>query len=170
MEDKLREALLTFKLQGLRPGCKRDAELVYCRSKAARKFTLHPGRGRTFAAAEAALHKLYRERRTRGLRVRGSYLRIQMKRFVHHIYGGGVADQFKACKTWLAKFFNCYNMSLRKSTNKKNMSVEERAGKCRRWHARFRRRLKRGKQLSSIWGRWLPEDRISLDQVGRCKH
>mmetsp|Transcript_18076 Transcript_18076/g.45302 ORF Transcript_18076/g.45302 Transcript_18076/m.45302 type:complete len:270 (-) Transcript_18076:430-1239(-) len=44
-------------------------------------------------------------------------------------------------------------------------SVEERATKCKRWHARFRRRLRKGVQRDPKWGRWLPEDRISLDQV-----
>lgn len=164
LEDKLRTALI----DATRSAVLDKSQLVCLRSKAARKFTLHPGPGRKFAAAEAALHKLYREKRAKGHRVKGHFLQIQMKRCVRELYGDVAALHFKASKSWLAKFAKHYNMSYRKGTNKKNLSVEERAGKCKRWHARFRRRLKRGRQQSDVWGRWLPQDRISLDQVCGC--
>ena len=61
-------------------------------------------------------------------------------------------------------------MSLRRKTNSKHQPVESRISKCQRWHARFRRRLQRGtleaaRAGSQRWGRWLPENRISIDQV-----
>lgn len=132
---------------------------------AARRFSLHPGTARKFAAAEAELHKLYREKRAKGIRVTGYWLRVQMRRHVSDIYGQQAASKFKASSMWLASFAGRYNMSLRVRTNKKNMSVLERATKCKRWHARFRRRLRRGRQVHPKFGRWLPEDRVSLDQV-----
>ena len=49
------------------------------------------------------------------------------------------------------------------------MPIESRLAKCKRWHARFRRRLRRESSttapLHETWGRWLPQDRISIDQV-----
>ena len=74
---------------------------------------------------------------------------------------------FKASCQWLTTFTKIYSMSLRRRSNKKHLSVEERKPKCQRWHARFRRRLKNGdpSKLHPKWGRWLPEDRISIDQV-----
>lgn len=167
MEEKLRAALLNEN-QRRRKGRKCDpTALVNFKSRAARKFTLHSGGNRKFAAAEAEVHALYKERREKGLRVKGHFLRIQMKRCVARIYGEETARLFKASRKWLFKFTKHYNMSLRVITNKKNQSVEERAAKCKRWHARFRRRLKRGTHdsLHPVWGRWLPENRISLDQV-----
>lgn len=164
-EAELRNALLEANHQQ-RPGKKKGAdELVFFKSAAARRKTLHPGSRRKFAAAEAALHKLYKEKRSRGLRVNSHFLRLNMKKLVREIYGEAPAAEFKASKYWLVGFAKHYNMSTRKKTNKKNMSAEERAGKCKRWHARFRRRLKRGRQLDPVWGRWLPQDRYSLDQV-----
>ena len=38
--------------------------------------------------------------------------------------------------------------------------------KIRRWHARLRRRLKRGDTVDPKWGRWLPRNRLAGDQVG----
>ena len=111
------------------------------------------------------MYELYREKRAVGLRVTGYFLRLEMKRVVRTLYGEESAAHFKASKKWLYKFAMHYNMSLRVRSNKKNQSVEERAGKCKRWHARFRRRLKRGKQQDPKYDRWLPEDRLSADQV-----
>lgn len=165
IEDKLRAALIEAN-QKARKGPKRDGDaIVRASSAAARKFTLHPGTSRKYAAAEAELHKLYREKRQRGLKISAHWLRINMKRIVRSMYGDEAALHFKASPVWLFKFTNHYNMSLRKRTNKKNMSVDERAAKCKRWHARFRRRLSRSKQLSPKWGRWLPQDRLSIDQA-----
>lgn len=168
MEDKLRSALLNATHNSVhRRGRKldSDAELVHFKSRAARKLTLHPGVGRKFAAAEAEVHRVYREKRARGLRVKGHFLRVEMKRQVRAIYGDVALEHFKASQGWLFRFAKHYDMSFRVANNKKNLSVVERAGKCKRWHARFRRRLSRGRQLDPKWGRWLPQDRLSLDQV-----
>lgn len=165
LEAQMKETLLEGNQQQRR-GSKRDKSLIVSFSSAkARKLTLHPGRGRKFAAAEAELHNMYRQMRARGLRVKGYWLRVQMKRLVVRIYGEAAAATFKASKSWLVAFTDYYSMSLRRRSNKKNVSVEERATKCKRWHARFRRRLRKGVQRDPKWGRWLPEDRISLDQV-----
>jgi hypothetical protein len=45
--------------------------------------------------------------------------------------------------------------------------VLERLPKIKRWHARLRRRLNTGSKVTkdAKWGRWLPENRLSIDQV-----
>ena len=66
----------------------------------------------------------------------------------------------------MTAFTTYYSMSLRKGTNNKNTSVEDRKHKCQRWHARFRRRLQSGiGKKDPKWGRWLPKNRLSIDQV-----
>ena len=67
-------------------------------SSGARRASLHPGREPAFAAAREQLHHMYREKRSRGERVTGPWLRISMKRLVRKYYGGDVADSLKADK------------------------------------------------------------------------
>lgn len=147
----------------------RHAEkIIHFNSRAARKLSLHPGRSqRKFAAAEAEVFASYKQRRSKGLRVSGQWLRIHMKRVVFRHYGSDSAADFKASKKWLGAFCRYYNISMRRRTNKKHVSIGERVHKCKRWHSRFRRRLKGGprNKLDPKWGRWLPQNRISVDQV-----
>ena len=92
-----------------------------------------------------------------------------MKRTVRRHYGEDAGNCFKASANWLFRFTKHFSMSLRRKINGKHMSLEERLLKCKRWHARFRRRLKgepAGK-LHPKWGRWLPENRLSIDH--RCR-
>lgn len=167
-EDMIRSVLLhgnVIQGRGARKG--RADMLVKFNSRAARKVTLHKGKVRPYAAAEAEVHASYREKRKLGLPVTAHYLRITMKKTIRQFYGDEAADSFKASPKWLQAFTRYFEMSLRRKTNKKHMSIEERMPKCQRWHARFRRRLKGGPQSMQHpkWGRWLPFDRISIDQV-----
>ena len=165
-ESSFRQALQHGTVLQGRGKSKRDYEkLVPFTCVSARKAALHPGRKRKFAAAEEEVMAIYREKRRKGLRISGYFLRITMKRIVQQHYGTDVS--FKASSCWLSLFARHFSISLRRKTNKKHLSVEERMPKCQRWHARFRRRLKGGKpeKLHPKWGRWLPEDRLSIDQV-----
>eukprot|EP00966_Prymnesium_polylepis_P199203 4615564-Prymnesium_polylepis.1 len=167
-EHELREALLhvnVVKGRGKRKHA--DGKLVPFTSRAARRCVLQKSVTRPYAAAEAEVHAIYREKRQKGLTVGPHFLRATMKKVVKKHYGSDAADTFKASRGWLRRFTNYYGMSLRRKSNKKHLSIEERLPKCKRWHARFRRRLMGGpkNKLDSKWGRWLPEDRISVDQV-----
>ena len=168
VEDQLKAALqhgnfITGK--GRRSRC--AEEMLPFSSRAARRCTLHTGRKRPFAAAEAEVYTCYRERRKDGLPVTAQYLRVTtgMKRTVVKHYGDGA--EFKASSRWLTLFARNFSISLRRKSNTKHLSVEQRMPKCQRWHARFRRRLKGGpaSKQHPTWGRWLPEDRFSGDQV-----
>ena len=65
----------------------------------------------------------------------GNWLRLTMKRTIMTHYGELAAATFKASARWLNKFTDEYNMGLRKKSNVKHLSVEEREPKCKRWHA-----------------------------------
>ena len=169
LEDQLKQALQHGNVvRGKGRRANATEKLVEFSSRAARRTTLHPGqRRRTFAAAETEVHAIYKEKRAKGLPVSAQFLRITMKRTMLKHYGEAATNLFRASGRWLTSFTRQYNMSLRRRSNKKHLSVEERMPKCQRWHARFRRRLKGGPaaKLHPKWGRWLPEDRLSIDQV-----
>ena len=118
---------------------------------------------------------MYQRRRDRGLRVTARTLRVCMRRAIRKHHGAAAAAAFRASDRWLQAFARRHGMRLRRKTNAKHASVAARLARCKRWHARFRRRLRRGARASAPphpilpihpkWGRWLPEDRLSIDQV-----
>ena len=127
---------------------------------------LHGGRGAAFAPAEAELFSMFKAHRTRGRRVNERWLCIQMRKLIRLHYGDEAADNFKGSYGWLERFASRFDIALRRANNSKNQSVAERLPKIKRWHARLRRRLKVGPpgRLHVKWGRWLPKNRLSVDQ------
>ena len=164
-EAELRKAL-THEHHVARKQKNRQGTMAAFKSRAARQVSLHPGRTVPFAAAETELHAGYRAKRRGGERVSGQWLRISMKRLVREFYGDDAADGFKASKLWLRQFARRFGISLRRKSNAKAEPVEMRLPKIKRWHARLRRRLKRGGAVHPVYGRWLPRNRLSHDQVG----
>jgi len=91
-----------------------------------------------------------------------------MRRSILERYGEVAATSFRASDRWLQGFAQRHCLSLRRKTNSKHTPVEAKLAKCKRWHARFRRRLRQSSSVATLhktWGRWLPQDRISVDQV-----
>ena len=133
------------------------------------RFSLHPGSKCRFPLAEADTYTACKEHRTNGLRVTARFLRVAMRRSILEHYGEVAAASFRASHRWLQAFARRHRLSLRRKTNSKHMPIESRLAKCKRWHARFRRRLRHESSttapLHETWGRWLPQDRISIDQV-----
>ena len=129
------------------------------------RLSLHPGGRCRFPLAEEEVFAAYTLHRAKGQRVTARFLRVAMRRAIHQRYGEEAASSFRASPRWLQAFARRHRISLRRKTNSKHLPVEARVDKIKRWHARFRRRLKRGSNLHSKWGRWLPQDRISIDQV-----
>lgn len=133
------------------------------------RLTLHPGSKCRFPLAEAEVYAVYQRQRAQGQRVTARVLRAVMRRSINECHGQEAAASFRASHRWLQAFTRRHRMSLRRKTNSKHQPVESRISKCQRWHARFRRRLQRGTfegaHMHEKWGRWLPENRISIDQV-----
>lgn len=77
------------------------------------------------------------------------------------------AREFKSSDTWLRRFVRRNGLAVRQRSNHNSQSVHERVPGLRQWHARLRRRLKRGAQYGQ-WGRWTPENRFNVDQVPFC--
>ena len=175
-EEKLRQVLMN-EHRVSRKQKNNAGKMALFSSVGARRVSLHPGRTRPFAAAELELHKRYRLRRRGdggerkgGERVTGCWLRITMKRLVREFYGDNAANGFKASRNWLRNFSRHFGISLRRKTNSKAEPVEVRLPKIKRWHARLRRRLQRRGRDSTValdpkWGRWLPQNRLAIDQV-----
>lgn len=165
----LREALTHEHGRG-QVNSKFRGKLVPFSSKKARKTSLHPGRKMMFAAAEVELLHLFRQERRRGLRINDRWLCVKMKSIVREHYGEDKASLFKASHGWLLAFADRNSLSLRRANNIKHAPVEERLPRIKRWHARLRRRLKTKSTLGTtlldpLWGRWLPRNRLSCDQV-----
>lgn len=163
--EKLRQALMHDTAAGIQKKRNRSGDLISHASKSARKMSLHRGRGAVFHVAEEELYKLFKQRRSRGLRISERWFVINMRKLIRQHYGDEMADKFKGSYGWVGRFASRYNLSLRRGNNHKNSSVEERLPKIKRWHARLRRRLKTGVVLDPKWGRWLPHNRLSIDQV-----
>jgi hypothetical protein len=166
---KQKEALrnvLMHEASGVQQQKNRAGQIVYFKSKAARRLSLHGGRGAAFAPAEAELFSMFKAHRTRGRRVNERWLCIQMRKLIRLHYGDEAADNFKGSYGWIERFASRFDIALRRANNSKNQSVAERLPKIKRWHARLRRRLKVGPpgRLHVKWGHWLPKNRLSVDQ------
>ena len=134
----------------------------------AARFSLHSGSKCRFPLAEADTYTVWKEHRTKGLRITARFLRAAMRRSILERYGEVAATSFRASHRWLQGFAQRHCLSLRRKTNSKHTPVEAKLAKCKRWHARFRRRLRQSSSVATLhktWGRWLPQDRISVDQV-----
>ena len=105
--------------------------------------------------------------RSKGRRISARWLKVQMKKQVKELYTCNEAESacFRASRGWFTAFIRRYKIALRKKSNSKGQSVVERLPGIQQWHARLRHRLRRGKQVSKKWGRWLPECRYNVDRV-----
>ena len=112
-------------------------------------MSLCGSRSALFPAAEKLTYDEFKSIRGEGARVSGQMMRILMKKHVGAVYGSNIVEKFKASKRWLAAFARRWSLSLRRKSNAKSFSAEERRPKLTRWHARLRRRLKRGMQRGS---------------------
>ena len=91
------------------------------------------------------------------LRVTARVLRVCMRRAIRKHYGGGGGCQLsKRATAGSRPLARRFGMSLRRKTNGKHASVAARISQCRRWHARFRRRLSRAPTLPPLLLRCRP--------------
>lgn len=158
---------LTHEHTGLQVQQNRCGKLVPFRSARARRMTLHKGRQAVFAAAEEELFALFKRERREGRRVNERWLCVHMRKLIQTHYGEEPTMKFKGSYGWVWRYAHRFNISLRRANNHKHQSVSERLPKIKRFHARLRRRLQdcHPTRLHPKWGRWLPQNRLSVDQV-----
>jgi hypothetical protein len=113
-----------------------------------------------FDEAEHRLYQEFREKRKKGFKVNGLWLRLKFRSLVEQLHGVNV----KTSKSWLFSWSGRFKCRARKRTAYK-IPVADRLPKIRRWHQRFITRLSRGKQVCSTYGRWRLENRFNSDQV-----
>ena len=98
-----------------------------------------------FAAAEQAVYDQFLAARKEGKRVGPRWLKQCARREVARMYLGTPleveAKKFGAKRGWLSRFCSRWSLSLRRKTNVKNKSIEERLPKIKRYFALFRLRL-----------------------------
>ena len=74
-------------------------------------------------------------------------------------------DTFKASRGWLYLFLQRYSLTLRKKTNSKKASAEEKSPVIAAFHSKFRLFLATGVNPHTKWGRFLPKSRWNFDQI-----
>jgi hypothetical protein len=72
---------------------------------------------------------------------------------------------FRASKGWFQKFLSRNRLALRKKTNHKNHSPEEKLTDIERFHCRLRLFLATGLNPHPKWGRFVSKNRYNVDQV-----
>jgi len=130
-----------------------------------------------YSSAEQIVYDKILETRSAGGRVSGHtirrWMRTEVKKELEQIQQMGLmaeTAEFKASNRWLSKFVRRFNLSLRRKTNCKNVSITDRLEKVKRFHARLKLRIQRnsnepGRSFDNYFGRWTPEHRLNVDQV-----
>jgi hypothetical protein len=132
-------------------------------------FSLGRGSPAHFPLAEQIVLARIERARGQGVRVGPTLVRSWMRRAVQDHYAGDLrAASFKVSRSWLYNFLNRHDLRPRRSTNKKDISVEDRLPKVRKWHKRFQRHVSQGDEEDPIFGRYKPANIMNSDQVPLC--
>ena len=102
-----------------------------------------------------------KEQRKQGRRVSARWFKKTAKKIAREQNIEG----FQASKGWFFLFLGRYNLVLRKKTNSKKCSVEQKKPVIAAFHRNLRIFLSTGKNPHPKWGRFLPKNRINVDQV-----
>jgi len=116
-----------------------------------------------FDNAECILYDEFRDKRKKGYKVGGLWLRLRFKQLVMEKH----SKEVKGTRSWLYRWSARFKVTCRRRTAYK-APVKDRLPKIKRWHARLLRRLKRGKQVDAADGRWRLQNRFNVDQVPAC--
>ena len=105
-----------------------------------------------FPRAESELHKLFRAKRKRGLKVSTFWLCVTMSGLVKQLYPDDPrAGTFTPSWRFMGKWAKKWSVATRRRSNSKNQSIEERLPKIQRFH----------KSLRSLMQNPAPESRRS---------
>lgn len=113
----------------------------------------------------------FKLRRAKGSKISKLWLKTKMKKKIESCYGKEEADKFKASNNWFQRFKRRHNISLRRRTNKKKDAANDGRETIQRFHRDLRKGVqsKRRRDTSFVadqtYGRWLPKNRLNVDQV-----
>ena len=99
------------------------------KSRTGRRTQLGGGRSPQFPVSEAKVFEQFKEYRAKGLRVGPHLLTAMMMKSVKDDYGSSAAEHFKGGTPWRQRFLNRWGISLKRRSNKKSISAEERLPK-----------------------------------------
>ncbi len=108
---------------------------------------------------EQELYTELKAKRAKGRRVSPRWLSVRMTSIVNSHLGGASlpSASFKFYYNWRRRFYARYNLSTRKRTNKKSLSMASRLVKWQGYHERFRAFIQTGPFQCSKYGRYSPE-------------
>lgn len=113
----------------------------------------------------------FKLRRAKGSKISKLWMKTKMKKKIESCYGKEVANKFKASNNWFQRFKRRHKISLRRRTNKKKNAANDGRETIQRFHRNLRKALqsKRRRNTSFVadptYGRWLPKNRLNVDQV-----
>ena len=113
----------------------------------------------------------FKLRRAKGSKISKLWLKTKMKKKIESCYGKEEADKFKASNNWFQRSKRRHNISLRRRTNKKKNAANDGRETIQRFHRDLRKAVqsKRRRDTSFVadqtYGRWLPKNRLNVDQV-----
>ena len=114
----------------------------------------------------------FKLRRAKGSKISKLWIKTKMKKKIESCYGNSEeADKFKASNNWFQRFKRRHNISLRRRTNKKKNGANDGRETIQRFHRDLRKAVqsKRRRDTSFVadqtYGRWLPKNRLNVDQV-----
>ena len=123
-----------------------------------------------FFLAEDALFAVVLEQRRIGRRVSPLFISRTMVVFVRTMYVNAsddmkeAAEAFSGTPSWRCRFYNRYKLTIRRRTNKKSLSLEQKMAKWQQYHAALR--LFFSSDLTyGKYGKFHPRDRYNVDQV-----
>ena len=134
--------------------------------RAAQERQRLPGAGRKpfFATIERKIFNQIQQRRCQGTRTTTTWLRAIM---LHEVRQVDANSNFKASNKWVWSFLRRHRLCVRRKTNGKNLSIQQRLPLIQQWHRDLRSRLRKGGG-DPKWGLYPPEQRWNVDQVPYC--
>eukprot|EP00794_Sanderia_malayensis_P013638 gene13638-15064_t len=142
-----------------------------CASTGRTRRILRKFRLRKYSLAESRIVSDIKQQRTKGFKVSGRWIKIKMKQAIREFYGNEMAEHFKASKNWLYRFTQRNELSLRRKTNSKKLSGNDKLPIIQNFHRQLRQDIKSKRHRDGFvdfhakWGRWMPSRRYNVDQV-----
>lgn len=133
-----------------------------------KKLCRPPTAAPRYPAMEKGIYDRFCERRKKGRKVSALWLVTTALEITNKEYPN---IKFKASRGWRRRFRHRHDISLRKKTNSKSESLEQRLPKMKAWHQRLRstlqeRRANTNDQHTDQYGRFPVHLRYNVDQVG----